>query len=243
MVSFIEELRARLPVAAREYRPPERTGLLIVDAVNGFCTPGAGPLAPMAPDAQIDAMVAAIAALARDFLRDERPVLALLDTHEPGRPEPPYPPHCERGTGQETLVPALAFLENEPGAKLVEKDVIDGFVGSIRPDGSNVLVEWIRANELESVVVVGICTDICNLDLVSSLLSARNHHLDGRPMLGSLKDVVVYEPGCATYHLPKTAVEALGLPGTAHHPQDETHHIGLYVMQARGAVIADALLG
>ncbi|HEY0292378.1 MAG TPA: isochorismatase family protein, partial [Hansschlegelia sp.] len=144
MVSFIEELRARLPVAAREYRPPERTGLLIVDAVNGFCTPGAGPLAPMAPDAQIDAMVAAIAALARDFLRDERPVLALLDTHEPGRPEPPYPPHCERGTGQETLVPALAFLENEPGAKLVEKDVIDGFVGSIRPDGSNVLVEWIR---------------------------------------------------------------------------------------------------
>ncbi|MFC7051382.1 isochorismatase family protein [Hansschlegelia quercus] len=243
MSDFAGALRERLPVARRSYDLPKRTGLVIVDAVNGFCTPGAGPLAPIAPDAAIDGMLSEIAALARRFLDEQRPVLALCDTHEPGRPEPPYPPHCERGTGQEKLAPALSFLERKPGARIVEKDVIDGYVGTTLADGSNILVEWIRAAELESVMITGICTDICDLDLVSTLLSARNHYMGGRPMLGPLKDVVLYEPGCATYDLAGDVAAKLGLPETAAHPQAETHHIGLYVMQARGAVIADRLRG
>lgn len=241
MADFIDELRRRLPVAAVSYRLPERTGLVVVDAVAGFCTPGAGPLAPVAPDAQIDGMVSEIARTARSFLDTGRPVYVFCDTHEVGRPEPPYPPHCERGSGQEKLVPQLAFLKADAGATVVEKDVINGFVGAIGADGRNALTDWILANRLESVVVVGICTDICDLDLVVALLSARNHYVAGAPMLGELRDVVVYGPGCATYGLPAQAVSALGLPETATHPQAETHHIGLYVMQSRGAVIADRL--
>lgn len=241
MTDFLSELRGRLPVATAPYRLPERAGLIVVDVVNGFCTVGAGPLAPVAPDARIAGMVATVAATARRFLDAGRPVFALLDTHEAGRPEPPYPPHCIRGSGQELLVPELTFLEDAPGATLIEKDVINGAVGAVAADGSNALYGWILENRLEAVVVVGICTDICNLDLAVTLLSARNHYLDGRPMLGALKDVVAYEPGSATYDLPAQAAAALGLPATAAHPQAETHHIGLYVMQARGAIIADAL--
>lgn len=242
MPDFADELRRRLPVAAAPYRLPERAGLIVVDVVNGFCTVGAGPLAPVAHDAQIAGMVAKVADAARRFLDSGRPIFALLDTHEAGRPEPPYPPHCIRGSGEELLVPDLAFLDQADGATLVEKDVINGAIGAITSDGGNRLFDWIRAHDLEAVIVVGICTDICNLDLAVTLLSARNHYLDGRPMLGGLKDVVAYAPGSATYDLPAQAVAALALPVTATHPQAETHHIGLYVMQARGAIIADALM-
>ncbi|WP_020179016.1 isochorismatase family protein [Methylopila sp. M107] len=241
MTAFVEQLRVQLPVARSTYRLPARAGLVVVDAVNGFCTPGAGPLAPIAPDAMIDAMVFEIERLSRAFLDAGRPVFAFRDTHEPDRPEPPYPLHCIRGSGQELLVPPLAFLEDTPGATVIEKDVINAFIGAIRADGSNALVEWIVGADLEAIVVVGICTDICDLDLVVTLLSARNHYVDGRPMLGALRDVVVYEPGCSTYDLPQTAVEVAGLPETTIHPQGATHHLGLYVMQARGAIIAERL--
>ena len=84
-------------------------------------------------------------------------------------------------------------------------------------------------------MAVGICTDICVADFVGTLLSARNHGL-----MPTLKDVVVLEPACATYDLPRAAAE-LGLPETAAHPQAATHHLGLYIMASRGAVIASGL--
>src|SRR3546814_4600317 len=71
------------------------------------------------------------------------------------------------------------------------------------------------------------------MDFVLTLLSARNHDL-----MPSLKDVSVHAGACATYDLTREAAEHLGLPETACHPQDLTHHLGLYFMAARGAEIA-----
>jgi nicotinamidase-related amidase len=233
----LDAVRAAMPVAFAPFDPwAEPTGLVVVDEVNGFCTVGCGPLAPAAPNAQVDRMVAETDALARAFAGRRRPILAFLDTHEPGRPEPPYPPHCERGTGQEELVPALAWLADEPEATLVRKDCINGFVGAIGRDSRNRVVDWVAAHRLHRVLVVGICTDICVMDFVLTMLSARNHGL-----MPGLKDVVVYEPGCATYDLPAGAARDLGLPETAAHPQALAHHLGLYFMASRGAVLADRL--
>jgi nicotinamidase-related amidase len=171
-------------------------------------------------------------------------VLAFLDTHEPGKPEPPYPPHCERGTGEENLVPALAWLEDCGCATLLRKDCINGFVGGIEPihhgaHGAcrNKVVDWVTAHRLRSMVAMGICTDICVMDFVLTLLSARNHGL--MPTLG---DLVVLEPATATYDLPLAVAGELGLPPTAAHPKAETHHMGLYFMAARGARLASALV-
>ena len=58
-----------------------------------------------------------------------------------------------------------------------------------------------------------------------------------------LRDIVVLEPACATYDLPLEAATALGLPATAAHPKAETHHMGLYFMASRGAIIADTVTG
>jgi nicotinamidase-related amidase len=237
-------LAAELPVALQPYRLPASSGLVIVDEVNGFCTVGAGNLAPPAPDQRIAAMVERTVTLARSFIARRQPVLAFLDTHEAGRPEPPYPPHCVRGTGEEELVPELAWLADDPDVSLVRKDCINGFVGAIELTSAkgqhglsrNRFVDWATSHRLEAVVVVGICTDICVMDLVLTVLSARNHRL-----IPTLRDVVVWEPACATYDLSREAAAALALPATATHPRAVTHHAALYFMAARGAILAGEL--
>lgn len=224
----------RLPLQFGRFDSRSRAaGLVIVDEVNGFATVGRGPLAPVAPDPAIETMVRLSDALARDFLGRGLPVLAFRDSHIPGKAEPPYPPHCEQGSGDDELVAALAWLEGHPGATVMAKDCINGFVGGIDPaTGQNQVTEWVIANRLDAVLAVGICTDICVMDFVLTLLSARNHGL-----CGNLAEIAVYEPACATYDLPLETALALGLPATAAHPRAETHHMGLYFMASRGAAL------
>ena len=224
-----------MPIATAPFdAAAQRTGLVIVDEVNGFATVGAGPLAPPAPNPQVSRMVEETDRLARRFAARGWPIAAFLDTHTPGKPEPPYPPHCERGTGQEELVPELAWLHGCEHATLIEKDCINGFVGAIDADaGTNRIVDWARAGGIETALVVGICTDICVMDFVLTMLSARNHGL-----MPDLAEIVVYEPGCATYGLDLETAAQLGLPETASHPQALAHHLGLYFMASRGARLA-----
>lgn len=232
-----------LPVSMTPFRPYGRTGLVVIDVVNGFCTPGAGPLAPPAADPAIERMIREIDGLARKMLARDFPLLVMRDSHPAERPEPPYPPHCIKGSGDDELVPGLAWLRGAKGVTVLEKDCIDTYVGGERPDG-NAVASWIRDNRLRSLVAVGICTDICVLDAVTSLLSARNHEPvpGGGSALGDLRDVAVYEPGCATYDLPATVAASLGLPPTSAHPRGPTHRLGLYAMQARGALIASEII-
>jgi nicotinamidase-related amidase len=229
---------ARLPVAFQPYDiTAQATGLVIVDEVNGFATVGAGNLAPQSYNAQVHTMVAETDRLARRFLGQASPVLAFLDSHQPGKPEPPYSPHCEAGTGEDELVPALQWLPDRDGVTLIRKDCINGFVGAIDVEtGRNAVAEWIEGNRLEAIVVVGICTDICVMDFVLTALSARNHAL-----LGGLRDIVVYAPACATYSLDLETARSLDLPDDAAHPQALTHHLGLYFMASRGALLTKEL--
>jgi nicotinamidase-related amidase len=230
----LSDLAEHLPVALEAFWIAGRVGLVIVDEVNGFATVGAGNLAPPTPNEQVAGMVVETDTLAKAFAERGLPIAAFLDTHEPGKPEPPYPPHCEAGTGEEDLVPELAWLETCPQATLIRKDCINGFVGSIdTKTGANRIVDWVNQNGVETVLVVGICTDICVMDFVLTFLSARNHGL-----MPSLTDIVVYEQGCSTYDLPRAVAGELGLPDTASHPQDLTHHMGLYFMHSRGARLA-----
>jgi nicotinamidase-related amidase len=210
------------------------TGLVIIDEVNGFATTGAGNLAPRAENPQVEEMVRETDRLARAFTNRGRPILAFLDSHEPGKPEPPYPPHCEIGTGEEELVARLRWLADDAHSTLIDKDCINGFIGAIAADGRNRFVDWVMEHQLRALLVVGICTDVCVMDFVLTALSARNHGL-----MPGLRDIVVQAPGCATYDLPREVAEQSGLGPTAAHPQAATHHLGLYFMASRGAQIVD----
>ena len=228
-------LEQTMPIKLGEVRLLERgVGLVIVDEVNGFATVGAGYLAPPVENPQVTRMIAETDRLARAFTGRNWPIFAFLDTHVPGKAEPPYPPHCEAGTGQEDLVPELLWLEKDPNATLVRKDCINGFVGAIAADGSNRVVDWVNRHQLSQILVVGICTDICVMDFVLTFLSARNHDL-----MPSLKDILVYEAACSTYHLPRVTAESMGLAPHAAHPQDVAHYMGLYFMASRGAQLVD----
>ena len=233
-----DKLREAMPVSMSALRiAGAGTGLVIVDEVNGFATVGCGNLAPPADNPQVTGMIEETDRLARAFRAEGWPILAFLDTHEPGKPEPPYPPHCEKGTGEEELVPQLKWLEEQQAATLVRKDCINGFIGGFRPDGGNSVVDWVNGNGLKRLLVVGICTDICVMDFVLTALSARNHG-----MMPGLRDISVYASGCATYGLPRDVAVGLGLPETAAHPQQETHYLGLYFMASRGAELVDSVV-
>lgn len=205
-------------------------GLVLVDPVNGFCTVGSGHLAPTEPDKQISVMIDECVRVARAFCERKLPVFAFLDTHYPNKPEPPYPPHCIIGSGEEDLVPALKWLESDPNVTLRRKDCINGFLGSMDKDGSNTFAEWVKTNKIKIILVLGICTDICVLDFVSTTLSARNVGL-----VPPLEDVVVYSRGCATFDLPVHVAKTI--KGALPHPQEMMHHVGLYMAKGRGAKI------
>ncbi|GMH25288.1 hypothetical protein Nepgr_027131 [Nepenthes gracilis] len=130
---------------------------------------------------------------------------------------------------------ALEWLENEPNVTIRRKDCIDGFLGSIEKDGSNVFVDWVRTNQIKVALVLGICTDICVLDFVGSALSARN-----RRMLVPLEDVIVYSQACATYDLPVYVAQTI--EGAIAHPQELMHHIGLYIAKGRGAKVVSEVI-
>ncbi len=215
----------------------DRVGLIIVDEVNGFASVGAGNLAPPVPNEQVSTMVSETDRLARLFSGQDWPVLAFLDTHVPGKPEPPYPPHCEAGTGEEELVPELKWLETDKNTTLVDKDCINGFIGAFDSDGKNAVVEWVKAGGITDILVVGICTDICVMDFVLTSLSARNHD-----MMPGLVNIHVYDKGCSTYDLPKEVAIEVGLPEVAAHPQNITHYMGLYFMASRGANLVNKII-
>ncbi|XP_058191498.1 nicotinamidase 1-like [Rhododendron vialii] len=208
-----------------------KTGLVLVDIINGFCTVGAGNLAPREPNRQISEMIIESSRLATVFCDNEWPIMAFLDSHHPDKLEHPYPPHCITGTDESNLVPALQWLEREPNVTIRRKDCYDGYLGSMEEDGSNVFVDWVKTNQIKTLLVVGICTDICVLDFVCSTLSARN-----RGFLSPLEDVVVYSRGCATFDFPVSV--ARNTKDDIAHPQELMHHVGLYMAKGRGAKIA-----
>ncbi|MED6131827.1 NiCoT heavy metal ion transporter Nic1 [Stylosanthes scabra] len=234
---MVDLLREELPIEQHPLHLSShiKTGLVLVDLVNGFCTVGSGNLAPRQLDKQISRMVDESVRLSKVFAHKNWPIFAFLDSHHPDIPEPPYPPHCIAGTQEAELVPDLLWLENEPNATLRRKDCIDGFLGSIEKDGSNVFVDWVKNNQIKQVLVVGICTDICVMDFVSSALAARN-----RGFLPPLENVILYSKACATYDIPlhvaRTNKDVIS------HPQELMHHIGLYISRGRGAKIASEVL-
>lgn len=225
-----------VPTATVDLSGHYPVGLILVDASVGFTRVGAMSdperMVPMV--GRINQELRALSAALGDRLH----VLCFLDSHEPDIPEPPYPPHGVRGTGEDELDPELTWVLDEARVTVIRKDCINGFVGAIdRHSGRNAFAEWVMDHGLRDLLVVGDCTDICVLDLVVTTLSARNHGLltrmrpesDRADYVAAVTGlrVSVLSGACETYHAPGAHDRALA------------HAVGLWVMSARGAVIAE----
>lgn len=237
IVAGLEERQPLSITALAELFPAgKKVGLVIVDEVDGFCKPGCGPLAPAVKDNMVEKMILVTNAKAFEFDAKNAPILVLQEAHVPGKLEFPYPPHCEEGSGQELLVSKLRWLYDSKNVTVVKKSCINGVIGAIQMNGTNTVFDWVNNNKLDMIIVVGICTDICVLQFVQAMLSARN-----RDLMPTLKDVVVYTEGCATYGLPIEVARQIGLPEFLAHEQEIAHYMGLYLMQMSGAILVDKI--
>ncbi len=209
-------------------------GLVVVDVGVGFTREG-----NLADPTHMVPMVARIAETWRALksaVGERLHTICFLDTHEPDIPEPPYPPHCIVGTGEEQIDPDLVWLPEQPQVTVVRKDCINGFVGAIdRDSGRNAFCEWVKANGIRTLLVTGDCTDICVSDFVVTALSARNHGLltaastdDRVRYVGDITGlrIVVLADACETFDAP------------GFHEREAAHHVGLWLMASRGAVLA-----
>ena len=230
-------LKEQMPIETVDFNSEnQRSGLVMVDLIKGFCEPGAGNLAPVSFDPVTDQCVKSSNEVAVVFAQRKMPILVLMDAHDPNKLERPFLKHAVKGTHEAELMPELTWLYDEPMATLIEKDCINGFVaGLVGYTGGNLVLEWMNKNKLDVLVVVGVCTDICVMQFVLTMLSVRQHE----GMAPFLKEVVVYLPAVTTYDLSVADARALNKPDIKAHPRAVTEYTALYFMVRSGAILAD----
>ena len=176
--NLLSAMHEAMPIELSSFAPfAQPTGLVIVDEVNGFCAVGGGNLRRRRRT---------IRSHAWSRRRIGWPNAFVTKIADPGVSRHPrarqaraaLPAHCERGTGEENLVPELTWLEGCGQATLMRKDCINGFVGGIEAthggscqgQSHNKVVDWVNSHRLSAILTVGICTDICVMDFVLTLL-------------------------------------------------------------------------
>ena len=209
MMATLEE---RLPICLTSVDISQgAVGLVVVDAGVGFTREGllSDPTHMIPMVHRIDAEWKAL----NNALGRRLYTLCFLDTHEADIPEPPYPPHGIKGTGEEEIDPDLAWLLEEERVEVIRKDCINGFVGAIdRNTGANAFCQWVIAHDIRTLLVCGDCTDICVSDFVVSALSARNHGLltdadpetdrEGYVQAITGLEIAVLAHACETFDMP-----------------------------------------
>jgi len=214
-LDFLDKWVSELPIL--RLPEPERSALLAVDLVAGFCD--AGPLA--GPRAR--ALAAPAAAWMRAaWQRGLTTQLLLQDTHSPDALEFfAWPPHCVRGTAEAESVAELKALPFYDRLLLIEKNTLSS-------DMQTSLGGWLDTHrEVDTFIVIGDCTDLCVYQLAMFLrLDANARRLQRR--------VIVPAELVDTYDYPvETAQASGGLP----HPGDLMHALALYQMALNGVEV------
>ncbi|NLC55176.1 MAG: cysteine hydrolase [Erysipelothrix sp.] len=130
--------------------------LLVVDVINGFLKEG-----NMSFDG--DNVIAPIEALIKEFIKNDDMIITFRDQHEKDSLEfITYPEHCVIGTSEVDLIDELS---------LYKPHIID--IPKNSTNGTNTIAfqNILSDNVFEEVVVVGVCTDICVLQAVLSLIT------------------------------------------------------------------------
>ena len=175
--------------------------LVVVDMVKGFVTEG-----NMA-DPKIQRIVPESKRLVENFLKNGDQVVYIKDCHEKDCAEfTRFPEHCINGTVEAQMVDELATFEN---------DVIVFEKNSTSAMFANDFVNTINEMEqLEEVVIIGCCTDICVMNLAIPL----KNYFDEENM-----DVKII--------VPKNVVETYDAP---YHPKDEYNEMAFKFLAQAG---------
>ena len=137
-----------------------KTLLVIIDINNGFARGGA-----LYSD-RVENLITPIEELAKYIIKKEGTAVAFTDCHTEESPEfCSYPQHCMRGTTESEIIDELKTLD----IKVIEKNSTNGFLEEAFNIDANI----------DNVIVVGDCTDICVYQFAVSVKSdfnRRNEH-------------------------------------------------------------------
>lgn len=155
---------------------------VVVDMINGFINEG------VLSDPSINQIVPETVKVVQSFLDNKNDVLSFQDTHTMSSLEFEfYPPHCLKDTSESELIPELKPFESQ--MIKVEKDTTNGFFAPR-------FQTYLKENpDLESVTVVGCCTDICVLQFTQSLKTYTQ-------TIGKKLDIKVVEKAVDTFDTP-----------------------------------------
>jgi nicotinamidase-related amidase len=222
-LAFLEDWQALMkPVAITKIiTDPEKTALLSVDVINGFCYEG--PLASQ----RVAGIVEPIVDLFKSaWALGLRQIILCQDTHEPDAVEfSAWPPHCVRGTHEAETVNAIQALPFYNQMIVLPKN-------SISSTTNTGLDVWINSHpDIHTFIVVGDCTDLCTYQLAMQLrLDANAHQLTRR---------VIVPANCVdTYDY---SIEATRTQGGLPHPADLIHAFFLYHMALNGIEVVQSL--
>ena len=146
---------SQLSTTSAETFADRKTGLVIVDMVNGFLTEG------VLSSPRSASVLPAVENLLKTANAYKMPVVAFADCHEPDCIEfQSFPPHCIRGTSESEIAESLQEIG---GYLKIEKNSTNGF---LTPEFQEFLTEH---PELDKMIVCGVCTDICVMQFALTL--------------------------------------------------------------------------
>lgn len=131
--------------------------LLVVDVIDGFIREGNMSF----PEGE--RVISPIRALIEEFIKNDDMIVTFRDQHQLNSLEfKSYPEHCVIGTGEEELVKELVPYKSH---------IIDIPKNSTNGTNTVAFQNILSDNIFSEVVVVGVCTDICVLQSVLSLIT------------------------------------------------------------------------
>ncbi len=227
-LQWIDDWIGRLPVTSLRddvitaAGGPERVAVLCVDLLVGFCSEGplAGPRVGRLAPRIADFFQCAHRAGIRHFLLAQ-------DSHPPDAPEfREFGPHCITGTREAETVAELLALPFAADFVVFPKR-------SLSSTEATGLSAWLAERpEIQRVVIVGDCTDLCIYQAAMPLRLAANAR-------GDWEFEVVVPADCVdTYDAPVAAAERLGIMP---HDGGLLHRLFLYHMALNGVRVVQAL--
>jgi nicotinate phosphoribosyltransferase len=128
--------------------------VLVVDMVRGFLEEGS----PLYCGLRARSLIPAVKRLLQHEIADGSPVVFINDQHRPDDPEfDRFPPHCIAGTRECEVVPELADF----AGTIIAKQHFNAFTGTG-------LRELLETHGATTLVICGVCTDICILHTASA---------------------------------------------------------------------------
>lgn len=222
-LQYLDGWLKNLPVVplSAEIPQPERTAVICVDLVNGFCNEGA------LASPRVKAIVEPVGQLLQAaWNAGVRNMVLSQDAHEPDALEfQAFAPHCVQGTTEAETIDEIKSLPFYNRMVLLEKN-------SIHSGFNTGLMEWMDRNpHLDTFLVVGDCTDLCIYQLAMALkLEANSQQKQRRVILAA--DCV------QTYDLPvEVAAQVPALP----HDGDFFHAVFLYHMALNGIEVVKSI--